>query len=129
MDNGEPADISGRAPYSRQLTMEQDSAIIAFYRVPSNILDGWVPVAKPVIIPKATELELIKGDDLLVDPVIFAIPDPEFQWYKDGKKINGQNSTMLSITGLKKKHAGSYILEATGPFGKVKSQSIKITVK
>lgn len=41
--NGEPADVSQRAHYSRQLTWEQDSVLISNYRNPQFVLGGWTP--------------------------------------------------------------------------------------
>lgn len=41
LETGEPADVSKRHPYSRQLTMPADSTTIAYYRNPANILKGW----------------------------------------------------------------------------------------
>lgn len=40
---GEPLDVSRRHPYSRQLAMPGDSAVIDYYRTPSRILKGWDP--------------------------------------------------------------------------------------
>lgn len=41
MATGKPVDISKRHPYSRQLTLPADSAVINYYRNPANILKGW----------------------------------------------------------------------------------------
>ena len=48
LEDGAPVDVSRRAPYSRQLSMEEDSAIIASYSDPSFILKGWTPVVTPL---------------------------------------------------------------------------------
>ena len=44
MDTGLPVDVSGRHPYSRQLCLPEDGEIIASYRDPAFVLDGWNPV-------------------------------------------------------------------------------------
>lgn len=41
INTGKPVDVSGRHPFSRQLTLPADSAVIDFYRTPANILKGW----------------------------------------------------------------------------------------
>ena len=43
MDTGEPVDVSGRHPYSRQLRLPDDADIIASYRDPAFVLNGWKP--------------------------------------------------------------------------------------
>ena len=43
MDTGEPVDVSGRHKYSRQLVLPRDAAVIASYRDPSFVLNGWEP--------------------------------------------------------------------------------------
>ena len=43
MDSGKPVDVSGRHKYSRQLVMPRDAALIASYREPSFVLNGWDP--------------------------------------------------------------------------------------
>lgn len=43
MDSGEPVDVSGRHPYSRQLSLPADAGTIASYRDPSFVLNGWNP--------------------------------------------------------------------------------------
>ncbi len=43
METGEPVDVSQRHKYSRQLSMDKDSALIASYRDPAFSLKGWNP--------------------------------------------------------------------------------------
>ncbi|HPR32468.1 MAG TPA: pectinesterase family protein [Prolixibacteraceae bacterium] len=42
-ESGKPLDISQRHPASKQLTLPNDSLILAQYRDPSFVLDGWLP--------------------------------------------------------------------------------------
>ena len=42
-DSGEPADVSGRHPWSRRLDPVKDAALIASYRDPAFVLNGWTP--------------------------------------------------------------------------------------
>jgi hypothetical protein len=42
----QPADISQRAPFSRQLTVEHDADTITNYRNPAFVL-GWTPGVPP----------------------------------------------------------------------------------
>jgi len=43
MDSGEPVDVSGRHPHSRQLTLPRDGRLLASYRDPAFVLGGWNP--------------------------------------------------------------------------------------
>jgi pectin methylesterase-like acyl-CoA thioesterase len=44
LDDGKPVDVSQRAPYSRQLTMEKDAETVRNYSDPTYVLGGWTPV-------------------------------------------------------------------------------------
>ena len=43
LDTGEPVDVSGRHPYSRQLMLPRDARLLASYRDPAFVLAGWTP--------------------------------------------------------------------------------------
>ena len=43
MDTGKPVDVSGRHPYSRQLSLPDDAGTITSYRDPAFVLNGWKP--------------------------------------------------------------------------------------
>ena len=43
LDTGEPVDVSGRHPYSRQLTLPRDARLVDSYRDPAFVLNGWTP--------------------------------------------------------------------------------------
>lgn len=43
LETGLPADVSRRHPWSRQLQMPADSALVSSYRNPAFVLDGWNP--------------------------------------------------------------------------------------
>ena len=45
LSDGEPADVTGRHPASRQLTMEKNADIISNYKNPAYVLGGWMPNA------------------------------------------------------------------------------------
>ncbi len=47
IDDGKPIDVSKRAKFSRQLTMEKDKDLIENYSDPAYVLGGWNP--KPVL--------------------------------------------------------------------------------
>ena len=43
MDTGQPVDVSGRHKYARQLSLPRDAGLIADYRDPRFVLNGWKP--------------------------------------------------------------------------------------
>ena len=45
MDTGEPVDVSGRHPHSRQLALPRDAQLIDCFRNPAFVLYGWTPNA------------------------------------------------------------------------------------
>ena len=46
LQSGEPVDVSRRHPYSRQLHAQRDAALIANYRTPAFVLNGWQPATQ-----------------------------------------------------------------------------------
>jgi pectinesterase len=47
LSDSKPADVCRQHPATRQLTMEDDSAIIKRYSDPEYVLGGWSPVIEP----------------------------------------------------------------------------------
>ncbi|MBQ3438593.1 MAG: carbohydrate esterase [Bacteroidales bacterium] len=43
METGEPVDVTERHPFSRQLSLPRDASLIASYRDPAFVLNGWNP--------------------------------------------------------------------------------------
>ncbi len=50
LSDGKPVDVSQRVSWSRQLTMERDSRIIADYSNPAYVLGGWDPKLPPAVL-------------------------------------------------------------------------------
>jgi pectinesterase len=48
--DGSPADVSARAPASKQLKTDEDAETIANYHNPAWVLGGWTPAMEPIVV-------------------------------------------------------------------------------
>jgi pectin methylesterase-like acyl-CoA thioesterase len=127
--DGKPVDISSRHPASRQLTMAKDSLTISNYKNPAYVLEGWSPALAPYIISQPLSTSAQKGQAVNLQVVVTAIPDANYQWFKDGKQIDGATNAMLKIDTLKAGDAGNYYVIAKNNMGQCKSEIAILKVK
>jgi uncharacterized delta-60 repeat protein len=52
----------------------------------------------------------------------------QYQWLKDGKKLNGQTTATLTLSGIQSKDAGTYACAVTSPCGSVTSTDYILSV-
>ncbi|XP_053232936.1 vascular endothelial growth factor receptor 3 isoform X2 [Podarcis raffonei] len=80
---------------------------------------------------KGPVIEATAGDEMAKLPVkVVAYPQPEFQWFKDGRLIsNRQSQYSLQIKDVAEQNSGSYTLVLkNGPAGLEKSISLQLVV-
>jgi hypothetical protein len=112
--DGGPVDTSRRHPASRQLDGRKDAALIARYRDPAFVLGGWQPALAPIILRQPAA-----GATLEVTAA--AVPDPAYQWLRDGKPIAGATGPRLRAPG-----AGSYAVRVSNASGTATSDAVQI---
>ena len=107
LSDGKPVDVSKRAPYSRQLTMENDAETIANYSNPTYVLGGWTPELAPFVLTALPETTTVgPGEDVELKVSVAAIPDATYQWLKDGNELTGETSSGLKLTSVDATNAG-----------------------
>jgi hypothetical protein len=126
--DAKPVDVSKRLPASRQLTMENDAAIIANYSKPAYILKDWTPAMIPIILSQPKSVTVKKGQIVNFNIKVAAIPDANYQWFKDNRVITGAINPTLSIEKASSNDIGNYHVLIKNQSGNVTSQSVKLTV-
>ena len=129
MKDGKPADVSKRHPVSRQLTMKNDSLIIANYSNPAYVLNGWEPELAPVILSQPKSKEIKKGGPVTFNVKVAAIPDAEYQWYKDGKVLENETNSRLKIKSVNVDDQGVYTVKVTNKAGTIVSNEARLKYK
>jgi pectinesterase len=111
--DGKPIDVSRRHPASRQLDARRHADLIANYRDPGFVLGGWQPALAPLILaqPRAGALEV----------KVAAVPDPGYQWLRDGQPLAGANAPRLAP-----RQPGSYAVRVSNAAGTQVSEAVRI---
>jgi hypothetical protein len=122
--NGNPKDISKRHPLSKQLDEKKDLEILQNYSSPEYVLGGWKPEMAPVITYQSRNIKARIGGNVSTGIVSLAIPEPTYQWYKNGSPIEGMNGIELRIENIKKSDFGTYTVLVKNCAGSVMSKEI-----
>jgi pectinesterase len=129
ISDGKPVDVSQRHPASRQLTMENDSAIIANYTKPDYILGDWTPTMAPLILSQPESVMVSKNKEANFIVEAAAIPEASYQWFKNGNAIIGATNTVLRIENVSASNTGNYSVIIKNSLGSVKSYVVTLTFK
>lgn len=116
--NGQPVDVSQRAPYSRQLTMENDAQIIADFSDPAFVLGGWTPELTPIILTHpARVVEIAEGGSAELRVGVAAAPVASYQWFKNGRALAGQTDSTLRLGPVTAADSGVYRVHVRNTLG------------
>jgi pectinesterase len=129
ISDGKPADISHRHPASRQLTMENDSAIIASYVKPAYVLGGWTPAMAPIILSQPESIKANKGQAASFEVAVAAIPEASCQWFRNGQVISGATDAVLNIKAVSAADAGKYSVTVKNHSGSITSREAALTIR
>lgn len=127
--SGALVDVSGRAAFSRQLTLPSDAQTVSDYSTPSFVLGGWSPQLSPIIVQSPVSQTVIPGQSAVFTVDAAAIPAATYQWFKDGAPIAGATSTSFTLASVSPSDAGSYSVVVTNPVGFATSQAATLTVQ
>ncbi len=117
---GNPVDTSQRLAASKQLTLPADAETINNYRDPKWALGGnWTPTLAPVIAAAPVAAPADGKTSLTVQAS--GIPEPTYQWQKNGVDVSGATKASLSIDGSSAADVGSYTVVVTNSAGKATS--------
>ncbi len=128
ISDGQPADVSQRAPFSKQLTMANDADTIKNYRDPAFVL-GWTPALAPIILAPVS-FDINTSDHATATTFTVtaaAVPAPSYQWLhhgvavKDGDGVSGATTATLKLSNASSVGVEDYSVVVTNAFGTVKS--------
>ncbi|MCA8960134.1 MAG: hypothetical protein KDC38_06455 [Planctomycetes bacterium] len=84
-------------------------------------------LAGPSIETEPSDVEACEGD-LIELSVIASGPRLAYQWFHDGALVPGATDSVLSLTFLPMKDAGSYTVVVTSPCGQVSSSAATVSI-
>jgi pectin methylesterase-like acyl-CoA thioesterase len=91
-------------------------------------LYGWVPQLAPNILTNPVGQTVNYGSPAAFNVVATGIPDPTYQWIKDGTNLTGATSATVNIGSATLNDGGSYSVVVTTPAGSVTSSPAVLTV-
>ena len=109
--------------------MKNDSATIANYMKPEFVLDGWKPQLSPIILTQPKSVKVKIGQSAQFEIEAAAIPNANYQWYKDGIEINGATDKELNIEKSDFTDSGRYYVIVKNNSGSVKSSEVTLKVE
>ncbi len=102
---------------------KKDTSATAGAGTQQSGLTALLPVS---ILLQASEIEVISGQTLIIDPQVGASGGTDtYQWYKDGVRLSEQTQKTLSIASVTEADAGSYLLEVTSSAEGVGAKQIR----
>lgn len=126
--DGTPVDVSKRASWSRQLTMDKDADTIANYSDPTYVLGGWTPELAPVVLTQLPDAVTLPGAgtvELTID--VAAEPEASYQWLKDDQPLAGETNATLKLAAANG-GSGTYSVAIENRVGKLVSTKVAVTV-
>ena len=127
--DGKPVDVSQRKPESRQLTLPKDAEIIANYSNPAYVLGGWTPAMAPLILTQPASLTPSAGQSVTLSVKASAVPDPSYQWSRNGVAIPGATDATLNIPNVRQVNAGTYTVTVTNASGRATSSPARLILR
>jgi len=81
----------------------------------------------PEIVREPSSRQAKLGSNVVLRITANGKPLPSYQWFHNGKKISGANSDRLTLSKVRRAHAGAYHCEAKNHAGKVASRACMLS--
>jgi hypothetical protein len=88
---------------------------------PNKWFNGWTPQLLPNIISQPIGVTVSHGQSVSFTADAIGIPDPAYQWYKNGQPIIGAITFNYSIAGAARTDTGDFTVVASNNSGSVTS--------
>jgi pectin methylesterase-like acyl-CoA thioesterase len=91
-------------------------------------LNGWMPAVLPTITSQPTNQTVNAGATVTLSVAAVGLPQPTFQWLKNGTNVSGANSSTLTISGATAADSGNYTVVVSNSVGSVVSTTAVVIV-
>lgn len=89
---------------------------------------GWTPQLAPNILTNPASQSVTAGNPIVLTVAATGIPQPTYQWLKNGTNLMGETASSLSIASAQPEDAGDYSVIVTTPAGTATSTVATVTV-
>ena len=91
-------------------------------------LNGWVPQLAPNILTNPVSVTVTAGVTATFSVAATGVPDPFYQWVKDGTNLVGATSATLTVSNPQDGDAGGYSVIVSNGAGSATSDSATLTI-
>jgi hypothetical protein len=103
-----------------------DPRLLAATNIPTWFY-GWTPQLAPNIIGQPANQTVSQGQTATFTVTATGIPNPSYQWLKNGSPISGATGATLTISNAVRTNAGSYSVIVSNGAGSAASSSATLT--
>lgn len=83
----------------------------------------------PIILSQPKSVNTKIGETITFEAKAAAIPEADFEWFKNGVAINGAKSSKLKINSVNYKDEATYSVVIKNNLGSLTSQQVKLTLE
>jgi len=91
-------------------------------------LNGWQPAVIPTITSQPASQTVNQGDAATFTVAVTGLPDPGYQWLRNGASLTGETNATLSISGVQLGDAVTYSVIVSNRAGSVTSSNALLSV-
>lgn len=105
-----------------------DFTLATIFGHPYYNLGGWMPTTIPTITIQPTNKTVSAGSPVIFSVAAVALPDPTYQWQKNGTNISGATSATFSLSSAKLADNATYSVIVSNTAGTTISSNAVLTV-
>lgn len=105
-----------------------DGAGAIYFACGDNTIRKGVPATAPTILGQPQPLSATQGGNAAFQVTAAGVPQPTFQWYRNGAAITGATQATLTLSGITLQDAGDYTVTVSNNLGSVTSVAARLTV-
>jgi pectin methylesterase-like acyl-CoA thioesterase len=121
-------DLGASVTLSNGIALAANDPNVALASSATNWLYGWSPALSPNITSQPTNETVNANQPAGFSISATGIPDPTYQWLKNGTNLNGQTSATLAIPNASGFDIGSYEVVVSNGSGSVTSSVVTLNV-
>lgn len=87
-----------------------------------------IPLSIPVIKTQPVNTQIVSGRFGQLFTVADGVPSPEYQWFKDGVAVSGQNAASIYFNSIQTSETGVYTVDVYNSQGSITSDPALLTI-
>jgi len=93
------------------------------------VLGGWIPEMAPLILSHPQSVSTESGTAATFQVTVAAVPEPRYQWFKNGEPIKGATDSSLTLKNASASDEASYTVMAKNGSGTAASNGAVLKIR